>query len=186
MAMTTDVRWHEWIPSKSNPDTEPLSSFLKSMPRLEAEKIPEIIRKYENPSSPDALPGAITLERHDIIHILLDRGLRPADEAFVIGVTMGAASDFTDEHAEKFIEVSTKEYPAPYAFTNVEISSYLLGVGYGSENLTDANLHKEKFENWVDDPLCNIRDAFGINMHELNAYYRMEKLMGNCIATRRL
>ena len=43
----------------------------------------------ENPKSPISLTGAIDLYNHDIIHILLDRGMAVRDEAMVIGFTMG-------------------------------------------------------------------------------------------------
>ena len=43
----------------------------------------------ENPKSPISLTGAIDLYNHDIIHILLDRGMLNRDEAMVIGFTMG-------------------------------------------------------------------------------------------------
>ena len=43
----------------------------------------------ENPKSPISLTGAIDLYHHDIIHILLNRGMEVKDEAVVIGFTMG-------------------------------------------------------------------------------------------------
>ena len=43
----------------------------------------------ENPSSPISLTGAVDLYNHDIIHILLNRGMEVKDEAMVIGFTMG-------------------------------------------------------------------------------------------------
>ena len=43
----------------------------------------------ENPKSPFRLSGAVNLFNHDIIHILLNRGMDVDDEAYVIGFTMG-------------------------------------------------------------------------------------------------
>jgi hypothetical protein len=51
--------------------------------------IPLIIRLFENPSSPIALPGKISLHNHDCLHIILGLGVSPAEEAFIIGFTMG-------------------------------------------------------------------------------------------------
>ena len=55
-----------------------------------AEDIPWIVRLFENPRSPFALPGSISLHDHDCIHILLGKGVTPSEEAFVLGFTMGS------------------------------------------------------------------------------------------------
>ncbi|MEO1404387.1 MAG: hypothetical protein AAFV72_24485 [Cyanobacteria bacterium J06635_1] len=52
-------------------------------------EIPLIIRLFENPESPIALPGNISLYGHDCLYILFNRGISLADEAFIIGFTMG-------------------------------------------------------------------------------------------------
>ena len=192
--MSFDLRkdsWKVWTPSSVKKGDKPfhwmtLQQVFDHMPRIEAEKIPEIVRKYENPESEYALPGAISLFRHDIIHILLDRGLLPADEAFIIGVTMASDHEFKDEHAEKFAKIATEEYPEPYNFTKNELNSYFLGVGYGLEHLNGVNLHKIPFEDMMNERIFDVRYELGINVPELNAYSRIEKLMGDCIATRRL
>lgn len=44
--------------------------------------IPLIIRLLENPASPIALPGKITLHNHDCLHIILGVGVSSTDEAF--------------------------------------------------------------------------------------------------------
>ena len=99
MGRRVDLNWDEWSPGLDTDDMT-IAEVLASMPAAEAGDVPEIIRKYENPESPDALPGAIHLNRHDCIHVLLGRGLHVQDEAFIIGVTMGAASDLTDADVE--------------------------------------------------------------------------------------
>ncbi len=52
------------------------------------EDIHWIVKTFENPKSPIALPGKISLHNHDCIHIILGKGITPEDEAFVIGFTM--------------------------------------------------------------------------------------------------
>ena len=99
MGRRVDLNWDEWSPGLDTDDMT-IAEVLAPMPAAEAGDVPEIIRKYENPESPDALPGAIHLNRHDCIHVLLGRGLHVQDEAFIIGVTMGAASDLTDADVE--------------------------------------------------------------------------------------
>ncbi|MBL4559174.1 MAG: hypothetical protein JKP98_25385 [Rhodobacteraceae bacterium] len=78
------LNWDEWNPGLDT-DAMTLGAVLATMPAAAAEDVPAIIRKYENPDSPDALPGAIALDRHDCLHVLLGRGLHVQDEAFIIG-----------------------------------------------------------------------------------------------------
>ena len=51
--------------------------------------IPFIIWLFENPKSWFHLNGACDLKKHDMIHVLLECDQSNADEAFVIGFTMG-------------------------------------------------------------------------------------------------
>ena len=51
-------------------------------------KIPFVIWLLENPNSLLTLPGKISLRHHDYLHVLLDRGISPQNEAFLIGFTM--------------------------------------------------------------------------------------------------
>ena len=88
MGRRTDLLWDEWSPGLDT-DVMTLREVLQTMPASDATSVPEIIKKYENPESPHALPGAISLARHDCIHVLLGRGLHVQDEAFIIGATMG-------------------------------------------------------------------------------------------------
>lgn len=56
-------------------------------------EIPWIIKLFENPSSPLALPGAATLFQHDCMQTVyahtFNRGKLSYDERFVMGTTMG-------------------------------------------------------------------------------------------------
>lgn len=140
MGRRIDLKWDEWNPGLDTDDMT-LAEVLATMPAADAADVPEIIRKYENPESPDALPGAISLERHDCIHVLLGRGLHVQDEAFVIGATMGAASDITGEIVDFFAEVSTTQYPEHWRFEEAHIASLRLGVGFAMDNLRGKDLH---------------------------------------------
>ncbi|MES1026448.1 hypothetical protein ABN584_26465 [Gloeocapsa sp. BRSZ] len=51
--------------------------------------IPFIVWLVENPHSPIALPGKISLYGHDSLHAILNRGHSLADEVFVGSFTMG-------------------------------------------------------------------------------------------------
>lgn len=188
MGRRIDLNWDEWSPGLDTDDMT-LAQVLVTMPAADAAEVPEIIRKYENPESPDALPGAISLPRHDCIHVLIGRGLHVQDEAFVIGATMGAASDITQEHIDFFIKVSTTEYPKHWRFEQDHIPSYLLGVGFAADNLRNRDLHLIPLEEepWQSKTVREARSDLGIVKEELRAYFRKaELLVPGTPASRRL
>ncbi|MEM1274163.1 MAG: hypothetical protein AAGF88_10115 [Pseudomonadota bacterium] len=188
MGRRVDLNWDEWNPGLDT-DHMTIAEVLATLPAANAADVPDVIKKYENPESPDALPGAIHLDRHDCIHVLLGRGLHVQDEAFIIGVTMGAASDITEAHVDTFIRVSTTEYPKHWRFEEAHIPSYRLGVGFARDNIPGKDLHLIPLEDepWQSMGVEAARKALGISKHELRAYYRKaELLVPGSRATRRL
>ncbi|MEM6477779.1 MAG: hypothetical protein AAF647_01910 [Pseudomonadota bacterium] len=188
MGRRVDLNWDEWNPGLDTDDMT-IAEVLATMPAANADDVPEIIKRYENPESPDALPGAITLARHDCIHVLLGRGLHVQDEAFIIGATMGAASDISDETVDLFIKVSTTEYPKHWRFEEAHIASYRLGVGFAVDNMPNKDLHLIPLEDepWQSKTVRQARADLGIVKEELRAYFRKaELLVPGTRATRRL
>ena len=188
MGRRVDLDWNEWNPGLDTDDLT-LAEVLATLPAAAAADVPAIIRKYENPESPDALPGAIDLDRHDCIHVLLGRGLHVQDEAFVIGATMGAASDITGEIVDFFVEISTTQYPKHWRFEQEHIPSFRLGVGFAMDNLAGKDLHLIPLEGpeWQGKTVRAARKALGIVKEELRAYFRKaELLVPGTPASRRL
>ena len=103
--------WH--IPLRQDDIT--IRKALKSMEefKLHQGDVPFIIRLFENPKY-DVIPGAVTLDNHDIIHVLLGRGLLPKHEAFVIGFTMGTTQQLTKIQKSIFKFVSRYLYCGSY------------------------------------------------------------------------
>ena len=98
----------------------------------------------ENPKSPISLTGAIDLYNHDIIHILLDRGMEVRDEAMVIGFTMGN-SETTSSWVRWLFEFCAKYlYPAGYRFDEQDLLEYERGFAYGYSR-PKRNIHIENF-----------------------------------------
>jgi hypothetical protein len=110
--------------------------------------IPLIIRFLENPLSPFALGGSISLRNHDYLHIILDRGVSNNDEAYIIGFTMGNSNNIKQWHYWVFVFASLYLYPPPYRFDRNNITQFWEGVYKGSENKV-KNLAKFNF-NWLD------------------------------------
>ena len=182
------LKWNEWSPGL---DTDHLTfrEVMATMPKSDPNDVPEIVRKYENPESPDHLSGAITLERHDCLHALLGRGLHVQDEAFIIGATMGAASDISTAVIEQFIQLSTTVYPEAWRFEAEHIASYKLGIGFAEDALKNKDLHLTPFEQppLFDTKIADIRKQLGLIKAEMRAYFRAEEiLVPGSRATRRL
>ena len=99
----------------------------------------------ENPKSPISLTGAIDLYNHDIIHILLDRGMLNRDEAMVIGFTMGN-SETTNSRVRWLFEFCARYlYPISYRFNEYDLLEFERGFAYGYTRLR-RNIHLAKFD----------------------------------------
>jgi len=169
------LKWNEWNPGLDN-DHLLMSDVLDSLPAAPPTAIPEEVRALENPDSNEAFPGAISLERHDCVHILIGRGLLPQDEAFVIGFTMGASKKVTKLQFEKFRVLAVHWYPKPYAFTPDDLFAFDLGFARGEASKATA-LEHFPFERFMDMHIGDLRKRLGIDKHQLRATYRKEKLL---------
>jgi len=115
----------------------------------------------ENPKSPISLTGAIDLYNHDIIHILLDRGMLNRDEAMVIGFTMGN-SETTSSWVRWLFEFCARYlYPESYRFNEYDLLEFEKGYAYGYTRLK-RNIHLAKFD--VQRDVEEIRKEWGIKL----------------------
>jgi len=125
--------------------------------------IPFIIWLFENPSSPIALPGSIDLYGHDCLHILLDRvELSLAEEAFVIGFTMGNDQRTSWFHKLLFKVISSTLYPRKYRFSWKDFRSFDAGFLYG-RSLPFQNLNQIDFRAYQHQTVTQVRQRFGIS-----------------------
>jgi hypothetical protein len=179
------LKWYEWNPGLRNGDQN-LQEVIKSLPAAKADAIPWLVRLFENPTSAIAFPGAINLSRHDAIHVLLGRGLRNQDEAFVIGFTMGTSSHIHHWQIQVFRWIITHLYPAPYKFSAQDLIAFDLGFGLGMQ-LGTRDLEYFPFEHHTYSRLKDLRQRLGISPHKLQAIYRLEALLiANTQASHRL
>ena len=115
----------------------------------------------ENPKSPVSLTGAIDLYNHDIIHILLDRGMLNRDEAMVIGFTMGN-SETTSSWVRWLFEFCARYlYPVSYRFNEYDLLEFERGFAYGYTR-SRRNIHLAKFD--VKRDVAEIRKEWGIEL----------------------
>ena len=176
MSRTNDqLRWHEWNPGLDN-DHLTLAEVMDTLPASDPNDVPWQVKLLENPDGWFAFPGAISLMRHDCIHILLGRGLRPQDEAFVIGFTMGASKRVKNWQYRVFKWATKHFYPKPWNWTEQDLIAFDLGFAKGEEAAAE-NLEFFPFERFMDLTIAELRSRLGINAQKLYAVYRKERLM---------
>ncbi len=129
-------------------------------------KIPFVIWLLENPNSPLALPGKISLRHHDYIHILLGRGISPQDEAFVIGFTMGNDLKTNKLHLFIYKFFAKFIYPYPYNFSTLDLINFNLGFMYGRK-IKIKQINEIEFEKYQNENIKYLRKFFGINTDEI-------------------
>lgn len=115
--MATNINWMDkpnGMTSSHNIANETLGSAYQQINLDSHSDIPLIIRLLENPTSPIALPGKISLHNHDCLHIVLGIGVDPKDEAFIIGFTMGNDDRIKAWHVQLFKFLSRFIYPPKY------------------------------------------------------------------------
>jgi hypothetical protein len=144
---------------------------------LKQEDIPLIIQMVENPKFDlpgiDIFHGSTDLRTHDFIHILLGRGVMIKDEAFVIGFTMGSTNRVTTTEERLFSLVTQYFYPKGYQFTSEDLQVYrdAVRLAYVSDCQPLAEVN---FDSFLDQPLGQIREAIGLEVNLLKAYYEIE------------
>ena len=171
--------WREWrVPLLAGERT--LRAALETLRPFGADQreIPLIIQLVENPKYDlpgiDIFPGATDLHTHDMIHIVLGRGLLAKDEAFVIGFTMGSTDRVgaTEEGLYGFF--AKYLYPRIYRFGDEELTVFkdAVRLGYISDCRSLAAVN---YDAMLDMTLARIRAELGIEEDLLLAYYAIEK-----------
>jgi hypothetical protein len=187
-AVLSYTDWH--IPLQDDQLT--LNEAYLDLQRVSAgqDEIPLMVQLVENPKFKikgfELFHGAVDLQQHDYIHILLGRGLLPRDEAFVIGYTMGSTKKVSTLEEDLFSTISRYLYPKVYQFSAADIAVFkdAVRLAYLS-NCTP--LDEWNFEPWKSQSLAALRAAVGIEYDLLLAYYQIEqKRYPDCKASQRL
>lgn len=174
------VSWKEWhIPiTEENMTVREALETQASAGAAEAVKIPLIVKLIENPKYDipyiTLFDGAVDLTEHDIIHLLLGRGMLSKDEAFVIGFTMGSSNSMSTMQQKIYSFISKYFYPKYYKFDNEDIDVFKKGahLGYVSDC---TPLDTVDYLKLMDLTLKEAREKVGINPNLIKAYYENEK-----------
>ncbi len=172
-AYTATKLWLAWYPGIEN-DELTVDAVIKSMPAAPETAIPWIVKLFENPESWLRFRGAVDLEDHDVMHVLLGRGLQDQDEAFVIGFAMGTAKKISWLEYRIFKFVLAYLYPEPYRIPKFLQPAFDLGVKCGQE--TGAkDLYKRQLKELRGLTLCEARRQAGIDLDVVRKYYEIEQ-----------
>ena len=164
--------WH--VPLYASQST--IDEVLRSMYRfkLQAEDVPFIIKLVENPKYDIGLfAGNVSLYNHDCIHLLLGRGLRVKDEAFVIGYTMGSTKKMRRWRRNLYMFCAKYLFPEGYKFGEEERFVFNMGVKAGS--LCSADLSQVDFKKLKNKKLKTVRQILGIEKEFIRDIYKIEK-----------
>lgn len=174
--------WH--VPLRN--DTITIRKALKTMEsfKLNQQDVPFIIRLFENPKY-KMLPGTVTLDNHDIIHVLLGRGLLPKDEAFVIGFTMGTTRRLTSIQKSIFRFVSRYLYPDGYRFGEEELKIFENGLN-AADKMDCPDFSKLDLTKYLGYNIHRARKMLDIDCAELVKEYILEKNLYDSIESKRL
>ncbi|MFN3193497.1 MAG: hypothetical protein ACE361_23495 [Aureliella sp.] len=172
-AYTDTDLWLAWYPGIENGD-KTVQEVIDTMPRAPATKIPWIVKLFENPESWIRFRGAVELEDHDVMHVLLGRGLQDQDEAFVIGFAMGTAKKVSWFQYWVFKFVIGRLYPEPYRIPRFLQPAFDLGVQCGKETGT-KDLYQRDLKELLGMPLAEARKDAGIDMRIVQKYFDLEQ-----------
>tara|TARA_Y100000766_G_C18833240_1_gene569169 strand:- start:318 stop:902 length:585 start_codon:yes stop_codon:yes gene_type:complete len=173
--LNTERQINEWhIPLSTTGLT--LKDGLDSMGgfKLEAEDVPLIIKLVENPKYDIGLfAGNVSLYNHDSIHLLLGRGLRVKDEAFVIGFTMGSTKKMWRWRRNLYMFCAKYLFPEGYSFGEQERFVFNMGVMAGSQ--CSADLSKADCFKLKNFKIDYVRKLLDIDKKLLKYCYEVEK-----------
>lgn len=166
--MGLDLKGIEW-----ENDRQTLQTAYAQLEGDQQSEIPFLVRFLENPASPFALPGKISLYHHDCIHILLGRGQSSQDEAFVVGFTMGNVPTTKRLHISIFKLFSRFFYPKIYRFTVLDLKAFDLGFDYG-RRLKVKCLNEFNFADHQYTSIALLRQQLGIDPKDLQLLHCFE------------
>lgn len=117
--------------------------------------------------------GAVGLQQHDDIHIILGRGLLPMDEAFTIGFTMGSTGQVSTVEEKLYALLAQYVYPGSYRFSvdDIAVFRHAVRLGHISASLP---LDAFDFSTYLDTPLCELRHLVGLEDKLILAWYEIE------------
>jgi hypothetical protein len=184
--------WKKWNVPLSRGDLNLGETYdLMTQNGAEQHDIPFIVQLVENPKyqhwwNPFSDTGAVCLQNHDYIHLLLGRGMLPKDEAFVIGFTMGSTNIMTTWKKKMYLFFSQYLYPKHYKFTEEERHVYTdaAKLGFISDCTPLHTIDMTKLRHMT---ISEAREHLNLTENLLHGYYEIEQhRYPDCDSSRRI
>lgn len=172
-SFTKTDSWLAWYPGLDN-ETATIGQILATLPKVPETAIPWLIRFFENPDSWFRFRGAIHLADHDVLHVLLGRGLQDQDEAFVLGFAMGTAKKVSLFQYYVFKWVMVHLYPEPYRIPSFLLPAFDIGMRCGVQT-GRKNLYQEPLKELKNLTVKEARNHCGIDSTILRQGFREEQ-----------
>jgi hypothetical protein len=134
------------------------------------------VQLLEHPSSPVALPGAVSLARHDCLHVLLGRGLLPQDEAFVVGFTMGSTRAVSRLGLAFYRFCVQWLYPPTFRLSHAHLRAFELAFQEGLRSGT-SRLDEVPLEESPHVPVGKLRAQVGLRTEALRLAFQRERAL---------
>jgi hypothetical protein len=150
--------WHKY-PEKL--DSQRLQAAYQTLEGDSPSKIPFIVWLLENPESRLALPGSIDLYGHDCLHLLLKQGFTAANEAYVVGFSMGNDAQTRRIHVWIFKLAAQFLYPRLYRLSSKDFQLFWKGFELGKK-VRIKNFSQLLNYDWQSKTLQEIRLELGI------------------------
>lgn len=164
------MKYLRWNPNKYSDSCKLIDAYNDFRNYITAQKqedIPLIVQIMENPRYDKyrfyRIKGSISLEDHDLLHIILKQKIDLKGEAYIIGYTMGSAKGNIILDLLIYQLVSVLLYPKNYRFKLNHIKIMNRGYYEGKKSKVD-DLHKIPFKNMMNETLKELRDKFNINI----------------------
>lgn len=152
-----------WYKYPDRLDAFTLAAACEDLQGDPPDTIPFLVWLLENPASPLNMPGSIDLFGHDRIHLLLKKGFSPAEEAYVVGLTMGNDANTSWLHLLVLKIAAYCLYPRKYRLTYSELNIFDRGVRLGRSTKV-KNINKLDWSQWDWKLLKDIRLEIGLEI----------------------
>lgn len=133
------------------------------------ERVPLSIKLMENPWSPIHLPGANSLRRHDLTHIVLGTDTSLEGECLVVGFTMGSANSVRPRHFRVFKWWVMHIYPSAYRPDKAAWAVFDQAAELAKQ-MGVKNLHLAKLERQLSLRVREVQEKLGIDPEKLEEF----------------
>lgn len=142
-------------------------------------RTPILVELLENPRfriggrNLGIMPGSVDIDLHDCLHILLGRSFLPANEAFVVGFTMGSTQRMSWITSKLFRLIASHAYPRTHRFRPVDGKIFERAVAVGARCATE-DLSRLRSSDLVSMTVGSARRRFLDGSASLREAYRWE------------